>query len=258
MLIKITRSCHNGCIHCCNDNKPCDDHMTLDTFKDALLFAKKYDTNNIIGNEIAGGEPTEHPLFFEFIDTYYEMYDKTFPLHIATNGHFLLEHPQEIHEYLDKYTGLFFQVTYDSRYYTKKLDITKRVLRHKKIMIVTEIEALYPAGRAITNNLKVSDKVMAPKCYNLKLLQEQLHDCNLNTLIGTLRRMNKFCTPSIQYNGDLAFGEYDSCPGYCNIYDSEEKILDNIKNFDCDGCKEASDIFLSKVLSGELKIRMVK
>lgn len=258
MLIKITRSCHNGCIHCCNDNKPCDEHMTLDTFKDALLFAKKYDTNNIFGNEIAGGEPTEHPLFFEFIDTYYEMYDKNFPLTIATNGHFLLENADKIHKYLEKYKSLSFQVSYDNRYYPKKLDITKKALRHKRIIIVTEISHIYPQGRAITNNLKISDKIMCPPCVNLKLILEQINTSSLNTVIRTMRSINKFCTLSIQYNGDLAFGEYDSCPGYCNIYDSEEKILDNIKNFDCDGCKEASDIFLSKVLSGELNIRMVK
>ncbi len=54
MLIKITKSCHNGCTHCCNDSRPSDEHMTLQTFKDALNFAEKYDKNNITGNEIAG------------------------------------------------------------------------------------------------------------------------------------------------------------------------------------------------------------
>ena len=33
MLIKITKSCHNGCIHCCNECVPSDEHMSLETFK---------------------------------------------------------------------------------------------------------------------------------------------------------------------------------------------------------------------------------
>jgi hypothetical protein len=210
-----------------------------------------------MGNELAGGEPTEHPLFFDFIDIYYEISDNDYPLIIATNGHFLIENSERIHEYLNKYKGLEFQVSYDNRYYPKKLDITKRVLRHKRIYIVTEISNIFPQGRAITNNLKISDKIMAPKCTNLKLLQMQLHSTNLNSFIRELRKFDKFCIPSIQYNGDLAFGEYDACPSYCTIYDDEKHILNEIENFECHNCSMAEKIFLDKTLSGELRIRKV-
>ena len=254
MLIKITRSCHNGCIHCCNDNKPSDEHMTLDTFKAALEFAEKYDKNNIIGNEIAGGEPTEHPLFLSFIDTYFEVLGKNKPLTVATNGHYLLEHSDIIHEYLDKYETLIFQITYDNRYYPKKLDITKRALRHKRIYIVTEIAKMFPKGRAITNNLKVTDNIMCPPCLNLTLVLKQLNSSSLSELIGTMRSANKYCIPSIQWDGSIAFGEYDGCPKYCTIYDDEQKILNTIRTFDCQGCKEAMDIFEERVKTGKLRM----
>ena len=257
MLIKITKSCHNGCIHCCNDSKPSDQHMTLDTFKQALKFSNEYDKFNLNGNEIAGGEPTEHPQFFEFIDTYYEFYNLDKPLTVASNGHFILEHSDEIHSYLDKYPSLIFQITYDNRYYPKKLDITKRALRHKRIMIVTEIGKLYPQGRAITNNLKVSDNIMCPPCLNLKLAYEQISKKSLSDILVNMRLLHKFCTPSIQYDGSIAFGEYDCCPSYCTIYDSEETILKHIVSFDCNNCSEAMDIFEEKMKNGTLKIRRV-
>ena len=255
MLIKITKSCHNGCIHCCNECVPSDEHMSLETFKDALEFTNKYDSNALYGDEIAGGEPTEHPQFFEFIDTYYEIMSEFKILTVATNGHFILEHPKEIHEYLDKYPFLFFQVTYDNRYYPKKLDITKRVLRHKRITIVTELEKLTPKGRAITNNLKVTDNVMAPPCMNVTLGLVQLNSKSLSELLKTLRRLNINCSPSIQVNGDIALGEFDSCPAFCSIYDSEETILNAIANNTFECCPEIMAIFNEKVDSGQLKMK---
>ena len=176
-------------------------------------------------------------------------------LTVATNGHFILEHPKEIHEYLDKYPFLFFQVTYDNRYYPKKLDITKRVLRHKKITIVTELEKLTPKGRAITNNLKVTDNVMAPPCMNVTLGLVQLNSKSLSELLKTLRRLNINCSPSIQVNGDIALGEFDSCPAFCSIYDSEETILNAIANNTFECCPEIMTIFNEKVDSGQLKMK---
>ena len=257
MLIKITKSCHNGCTHCCNDSRPSDEHMTLQTFKDALNFAEKYDKNNITGNEIAGGEPTEHPLFLEFLDAYFEILGKNKILTVATNGHYLLEHSDVIHEYLEKYPSLIFQITYDNRYYPKKLDTTKRVLRHKRIYIVTEIGKMYPQGRAVSNNLKVTDNIMCPPCFNLKLILMQLGCNNLKDLFTTMRKMEKYCTPSIQWDGSIAFGEYDCCPKYCTIYDDEKTIINQIKNFDCNGCPEAIAICEEKTLSGKIKTRTV-
>ena len=255
MLIKITKSCHNGCIHCCNDSKPSDEHMTIDTFIKALEFAEKYDSYNILGNELAGGEPTEHPQFFEFIDVYYTILGIKKPLTIATNGHFLLENPDKIHEYLDKYPFLNFQVTYDNRYYPKKLDITKRALRHKRIGIVTEVTHITPQGRAATNNLPIDNKVMGPSCTNLRLVSLQSPYRSLGKIIQILRQNNKYCTPSIQFDGGIAFGEYDCCPKLCTIYDTEEYILNKLDTLECDRCPIASKIMMEKSIAGNLKIR---
>lgn len=255
MLIDITKSCHNGCIHCCNDSTPSDCHMSLETFKDALEFSKKYDIYNMVSDELAGGEPMEHPLFFEFIDTYFEFFKDTRNLTIASNGHGILENPKKVHEYLDKYENLFFQITYDSRYYPKKLDTTKRALRHKRICIITEVSHIYPKGRAVTNNLKISDCVMSPPCINLKLLLMQLNEKSLVNVIKYLRLNNKFCIPSIHYDGSIAFGEYVTCPKYVSIYDDEKTIIDKMNNFDCHECKEALAIFEKRFMDGSLKLR---
>ena len=54
-----------GCSHCMNDAKPCNSHMTIETFRDALNFVIK----NCYGMAlITGGEPTEHPHFKTFLE----------------------------------------------------------------------------------------------------------------------------------------------------------------------------------------------
>lgn len=38
MIISITESCHMGCSHCMDDAKPCEKHMSMRTFQDAISF----------------------------------------------------------------------------------------------------------------------------------------------------------------------------------------------------------------------------
>lgn len=254
MLIKITKSCHNGCIHCCNDSKPCDEHMSLSTFLDVLSFCKKND-NNFIGHEFAGGEPFEHPNLWVFVEEYYNFFGKEKLLSIATNGHYMAENQQLVNNYLDKYPNLFFQVTYDERFYPKKLDTTKRIFHHKRVCVIDRLTHITPTGRAVTNKIKPTDNVMCPPCINLKLILEQYNVFTLNDLIKLLRKINKYCIPSIQWDGSIAFGEYDSCPKIVTIYDDDNKILKAIKDDDCNGCPETMEIFYSKIQNGDLKIK---
>jgi organic radical activating enzyme len=237
MLIKITKSCHNGCTHCFNDAKPSDEHMTLDTFKNVLEFCLKYD-NSCYGHMITGGEPTENPLFLSFIDYYYTVYPTNYILTVITNGHFMADNQEIIHEYFDKYPGLLFQVTYDKRYYPNKLDITKRIFHHKRVVVIQSIDRIDPKGRALTNKLEYNTN--CPKCFNLKLFLLQKPNIDLKSFFFELRhKINKQCIPCIQTDGYFAFGEYDCCPKIVSIYDKENDILTAIKNFDCKCCPEA-------------------
>lgn len=242
MLIKITESCHAGCIHCLSDCKPCDNHMGIDTFVDALKFCIKYD-NNPLGNIIAGGEPTENPMFKEFIEIYYSIYDDNNICVVATNGHWILENQETVLDMLKRHSHLFFQVTYDPRYYPKKLDTTKRILREERIGGVCQVDYIYPLGRAVENNIPKSDKITVPKCLNVKLVAAQMQDKGLKDIIHYLRTelIHAQCSPSINYDGSIAFGESNLCPRLCNIYDDEQTIINAIINNKCEKCSEYLD-----------------
>ena len=248
MLIKITESCHGGCTHCMNNAVPCDRHMTLDTFNDVLKFTTEYD---VVGDTLTGGEPSENPNFVDFVHRYYEVKPNSSMLTITTNGQWILEKPEIAHELLDKYPLLLYQVTYDNKYYPNKLDITKRVLHHKRILIEEHLQQIYPQGRAVTNNLKCETN--APKCFNVQLIMSQLRarseKAGLKELFVVLRgQAHKFCIPAVHYDGSIGLGESDLCPTKCSVYDTEDKIIETILNHECKGCPEALKSFAENAL----------
>ena len=61
MLLKLTEKCSMGCSHCMNSATENGEHMSLDTFKDAIDFIIRNNAYHSIF--ISGGEPTEHPMF---------------------------------------------------------------------------------------------------------------------------------------------------------------------------------------------------
>lgn len=258
MLIKITKSCSNGCSHCLNDSKPCDEHMSLETFHDALVFTSKYDILDT-GVILTGGEPTENPLFLDFISMFYSFFGKDVPLTITTNGHWVLEHQQETMDLLFEYPNLFFQITYDSRYYPKKLDITKRILRLNQIIVETNVANIYPQGRAIQNGIPKSNLITVPKCTNLKLLAAQMGDKGLKEMLYQLRLFGKFCTPAIHINGQIGFGESDLCLLQCSIYNDEQTIIEKMLFNECKRCPlELQENIKKVILDGQTKWRREK
>lgn len=234
MLLKITESCHMGCSHCMSSCVPCDRHMTEKTFRDVLEFVKTHEPGCLLtDNIISGGEPSEHPEFLKFVEIYFDIIGNDSRLYITTNGQWILENPEKAHELLDKYPNLKYQVTYEKEYYPKKLDITKRILRHKRIEFADTIQ-IYPMGRARLNNLKISEGHISTKCFNLILLANQRN--SFQEIINALRSAQKTCIPAINYDGTFSFGESDLCPRCCSIYDSDEVIYDKLKNFTCNDC----------------------
>lgn len=250
MLIKITRSCSMGCSHCMNNAIPCNQHMTIDTFKDTLSFIKKYD-DGFLGDSLTGGEPFENTLIWDFVDLYFETMPSNRILTITTNGLYLQNNQLLIQDKLDEYPLLFFQVTNDIRYYPIKLDLTKRIFRHNRVVVIEELNHLSPKGRALINHPSEVGKLnKCPPCINVKLAAIQSGGRYLKDIIGIVRSgMNKNCIPSIQYDGSIAFGEFDDCPNYVSIYDDEATIVNEILNFKCGNCPELMDKFKKNVNS---------
>lgn len=235
-----------GCPHCMDDCKPDGKHMTLETLEASLDFIIK---NNIYHSIIVtGGEPTEHPDFLLFMkvitDTLAKHKLKSI-VTVTTNGFWILENESNREAAKQMINGssdvqVVFQVSADSRYYPKRLDVTKRIWRENGFVLCDNcIEHIYPIGRAKTNNIPWSAK--ASKCFNLRALTKQLPSPTLENIIWTLALKGKFCTPTIKINGDIVLGESILCPKCASIYDKPEDIIQKIKDFKCNGCNCIND-----------------
>lgn len=239
MLLKITEACSMGCTHCMNDAKPDGKHMTFETFQAVIDFIIKHRAyQHII---ISGGEPTEHPVFPMFmgyaIAALNEIKEPKV-LTITTNGFWILDNiscAKELVAAGNEYTLIQFQVSTDTRYYPKKLDVTKRIWREDGFILCKDcVEYMYPQGRAKTNNFPWQAK--ASKCFNVRAITKQLPNPTIENVVGGLFSAMKFCTPAIRIDGGISLGESDLCPKVASIYDKEEDIIQKIKDFKCNGC----------------------
>lgn len=249
MLIKLTESCSMGCNHCMNDAKPCDRHMTMETLNHMMDF--------LIENEIykdliiSGGEPTEHPEFMSMIRTIINRL-KTDPrsrgahkiVTITTNGVWCESHYDETKEIVEMGSSrllVTFQVSNDSRYYPKRIDLDNPVFKLFGVVPCIDehcVQQIYPQGRA-RNFEKWEAK--CSKCFNVRAIAKQLAFKNirfpmLKDIVKTLENANKFCTPAIHYNGGIGLGESDLCPIVATIFDSDKTIVNNILHFECHAC----------------------
>ena len=72
-----------GCTHCMDDAKSdCDKFMSEETFRKALDFNLKYDRSVTI----TGGEPTENPKFWEFMEIIADTLQYNQIASVTTNG----------------------------------------------------------------------------------------------------------------------------------------------------------------------------
>lgn len=246
MLLYITEKCSMGCPHCIDDAKPDGQHMTLKTLEDSMEFIIK---NNIYHSIIVtGGETTEHPefpMFMGYIIGALAKLKKKCMVTVLTNGFWILENEQN-REVCKRMVNngtdvqVQFQISADTRYYPKRLDVTKRIWREKGFELCDDcIISIYPQGRAKTNDLEWSAK--ASKCFNLRAITKQILNPTLEKVIWTLAVNKKFCTPAIKINGDIVLGESVLCPVCASIYDDPDVIIQKIKGFECHGCDIIND-----------------
>lgn len=231
MMIKITEKCSMGCSHCLNKATPNGKHMDFHTFKKAIAFQKKYGGSFCI---ITGGEPTEHPEFEKFLEYAFKELIDCF-ITITTNGVWLQTHQDYVKD-IGKRMGnaVTFQVTSDKRFYPTQIDLSLPVFRNYNVIVCERLLAIYPQGRALDNKLEWDSK--GSKCFNIRAIANQVNTNNLGVLISLLAIKQKFCTPHIGINGCIKVGESDLCPNCSHIDKSSIEIMNDIRNFKCNGC----------------------
>jgi MoaA/NifB/PqqE/SkfB family radical SAM enzyme len=222
-----------GCSHCMDDARAdSDKFMSLETFKKALAFNLKYD-NSIT---LTGGEPTEHPQFWEFMDIIAETLTFGKICTVTTNGMNLSDNDiPKVESLKEKCRGhILWQVSSIRPYYPIRIDTDQKIFQRKEFYIARKIEALEYRGRAMQHPEWIFQS-KAPRCFNIRSFMRNTMD--FATTVFSLRSMNKFCTPQIAYDGSIKLGESTLCPAASHIDKSISDIEHDLINFTC-ACPE--------------------
>lgn len=218
MILLITHKCSMECTHCCLNSQKDGKHMTKEVFLKALDFYDRFLYKIMI---VSGGEPTEHPNFEEYMDI---ILKRGYNLIILSNGIWTLDERKD--RYLSKYQ---FQIINDQRYYSKHIP----VINHPNILVFGKVEnPISKCTRSIKNNIYTKH---APKCFNLRSISK-IQTSFAKVLYGYTLYLNKFCSPLIKWDGSIILGESDLCKPFGTIYDSDQTLLSNMKNFKCNNC----------------------
>lgn len=236
MLIQITNKCHEGCAHCMQCSNPHGEHMDMTNFKNALRFARFLGVSSYI---ITGGEPTEHPQFYEFceaLNRFIKGSKVVGGFSITSNGTWFPERKAEMEELakLDHYVGM--QVYTNPKWYKD----TSFILEHKdeidaipKVFVDThEIQSMQDLGRAKTNEqaqIEVANNRYHMSCLNGHLLFKQTS--STRKLTGLDRQPGVMCKPCVDYKGNVHLSESHLCQSFGNVNENYWlEIFNNLRN----------------------------
>lgn len=244
MMLKITSACSMGCTHCISDCKPDGIHMQWPVLKKSIEYINR---NNSFFLLVSGGEPTEHPDFFDMLQYILENVKKPTIVTLTTNGEKLHgEFADKLLKIEERYEYLAIQVTSVKEYYPKEIDTTHPIFKHERTELCTTIPNIYPQGRAAYNKLKWSSK--GSKCVNLRIIPKQISlmgsKAHMYDITNELASHGLSCTPFIDPEGNIKLGESDLCPTCATIFNTDEEIMDKIMKFRCDKCKFINDTVL--------------
>lgn len=236
-----------GCKHCISDCDESGEHMSVQTFSDALEFVTYHRIPVLV---ISGGEMFEHPQIEEILDTLWSVLrssDYFVAVTLTTNGQELANNDKLLHivsKMSKQLPNLFTQVTYDPRFYPKRLSYVQQNKLRSAIsnIIIEDVpqygsskkQCLYPQGRAL-NYPESWYYTKGPKCGNVRLIAKQVN--TFDDLILQLTMHQKSCIPVIAPDGSIKCGESRLCPKVSSIYDRDEDIMQNIIGMNCKACK---------------------
>jgi len=230
MLIRITNKCNMLCRHCMIDGvAPDGEHMDLDTFVQALEFARRCGSVAVL---ISGGEPTLHPHVLDMIGNAMSM---KFWVVLLSNGTFLEDKSltkelEGIVKGAEMYRGVHFsvQITNDPRYYPRRIPEIKRDFFY----VETNLRGIRACKR--TKSAGIPSTMRAPSCFNLRSVTKAY---GFPQAIAVLEsRYHRFCNPSINVDGSVRAGEPDTCYQLGTVYSSPDDIHTALKDMQCDEC----------------------
>ncbi len=244
MIINITQHCTLRCPHCMQNAGPeRNEMMSKETFLQSLQFAKNIGSRVV---SISGGEPTSHPMFFDFLE---ELLSSDFTaVSVLSNGTFIKDHAftEKFAKMVAKRSGFFLQISSFKHLYANYDDVHKPNL--KALRLFGDKVALCdnpndirmkPLGRACSGEWYEEAKRVNgfPSCINsvLILAQEQvLQGIGIGALMEYHQR---FCLPIVSWDGSIRLGESEQCKVVANISEPLSDINQKLYSFrPCGGC----------------------
>jgi len=225
VLIKITNHCSMHCSHCMEDALETNEHMTEETFREALAFTRRIEepawglgARRLI--LLSGGEPTEHPDIVKFIEIVIK--ESLIPL-LITNGMWLADERLSREILRPRWRQLLVQVTNDPRYYPKK---PPRV-DDDRIVYIESLSQMITLGRFKEGDRTGEIMKKAPASFNLRSATRTLRDFQKAVCFQRLRAatgLSGHCTPNITHEGDVLAGESRFCWKLGTVKSTNEEL----------------------------------
>ena len=242
MLIQITNRCRMGCPHCLDDSRPDGGLMYPVVFKAAVHFARESGELHLL---LSGGEPSEHPLLFEFCRI---VSGYGFRFSLATNGMWMGDEKSEYRmERIANLPGFVgAQIYSNPKWYRLHEETvskyTSALSRWKPLgfhLDLAEIRGMLNLGRAKSCPAAMAEAESNPyhnsclaSCVTLAQSASPRHFCNL------MIRQGRFCTPMIDWQGKVHMSESCLCPSVGkSVLDPVPEVWEAMRAFrPCGGC----------------------
>ncbi len=246
MVFRLTKYCNYKCPHCMIDADKNGNHAEFKVVEELCNFFNNTGSKFLI---IAGGEPTQHPLFIEIL-TYILEHIKSndnIMIVVASNGSFMWESDMLLKlKNLYKYRKFGIQISSIKGLYQKhkKTKARFKTLKYKfqNWVLIEELQIIDKLGRAATmtdSDIKKHSITFrkGPNCFNLFSGSWNKQISTLPSLIQILESKISskglslnLCKPSIDETGIIYMGETSTCVSVGSIFDDYNDILTNMSN----------------------------
>ena len=244
MIINITQHCTLRCPHCMQNAGPeRNEMMSKDVFSQALRFAQSIGSRVLM---ISGGEPTSHPLFFDFLAM--ALNSGFLTGSVLSNGTFLQDHNfvEKFANMVKNKSGFFLQISSFKGLYANYDEVHKPNLKALRLFgdKVTLCDnpgdiQMKPLGRACSGKCYEEAKRFNgfPSCANSALILTQFKSVKMLGIGALMEYNQRFCLPIVSWDGSIRLGESEQCKVIANISEPLPDINQKLIDFrPCGGC----------------------
>lgn len=262
MIINITQHCTLRCPHCMQNAGPeRNEMMSKEVFDQAIHFAHNIGSRVVM---ISGGEPTSHPMFFDFLEA--TLNSGFISVSVLSNGTFFKDHAftEKFAEMAVNRQGFFLQISSFKNIYANYDEVHKPNLKALRLfgnqVVVCDKDSdiqMKPLGRACSGKWYEEAKRVNgfPSCVNSSLILTQTKATQEIGIGALMEHYQRFCLPIVSWDGSIRLGESEQCKIIANISEPLSHINQKLFSFrPCGGCDSYKWHFQNPSTEQEKKI----